>query len=319
MLLPILLISLGLVLLVAGAEALVRGASGLARAAGLSPLVIGLTVVAFGTSSPELAVSMKASFVGAGDLAIGNIVGSNIFNVAFILGLSAFFSPLSVHFQIIRLDMPILLLASGLFTAFCLTGEGISTAEGGILFALVIAYTAFLIRMSLVESATKKAEAASLEILGVPDEKPKHLWTQVLLAFVGLGLLMLGARFLIDNAVVLARAMGVSEAIIGLTIVAAGTSLPELATSVVAAIRKETDVAIGNIVGSNIFNLLCIGGVAGMVNPVGLGNIDRLDFAVMIAVSVLLLPMMWTGFRLVRWEGCVLMASYAGYVALRWP
>ncbi|MCB1061897.1 MAG: calcium/sodium antiporter [Verrucomicrobiae bacterium] len=319
MLTSLLLIALGLVLLVAGAEALVRGASGLARAAGLSPLVIGLTVVAFGTSSPELAVSIKATLAGSGDLAIGNIAGSNIFNIAAILGLSALICPLVVNYQIVRLDMPVMLGASLLFISFCLTGEGISRPEAGVLFASVIAYTVFLVRMSRRESAAAKASAESLEIHGVPAEAPARLWTQFLLAAAGFGLLLIGARFLVDNAVLLARGMGVSEAVIGLTIVAAGTSLPELATSIVAAIRKETDVAIGNIVGSNIFNLLAIGGAAGLVRPIGLGNIDRVDLAVMFAVSLLLLPLMRTGFRLVRWEGAVLISAYVGYVALRWP
>ncbi len=291
----------------------------MAMAAGLSPLVIGLTVVAFGTSSPELAVSVKAALAGSGDLAIGNIAGSNIFNVAVILGLSALICPLAVNLQVVRFDMPVMLGASVLFTAFCLFGDGIGRLEAAVLFSLVIAYTVFLVRLSRRESAAHRAEMESLDILGVPEEKPRHLWTQILLALAGLALLMLGARFLVDNAVLLARGIGVSEAIIGLTIVAAGTSLPELATSVVAAVRRETDVAIGNIVGSNIFNLLCIGGVAGLVRPIGMGNIDRMDLVVMIGVSVLLLPLMRTGFRLVRWEGAVLMAAYVGYVAMRWP
>lgn len=320
MLVPFLLIALGLAILVAGAESLIRGAAGLARAAGLSPLVIGLTVVAFGTSSPELAVSVKAAFGGAGDLSIGNIAGSNIFNVAVILGLSALVCPLSVHLQVIRLDMPVMLAASALFIVFCLTGMTLAVWEGAILFALVLAYTGFLIRMSRKESAAVAAAGEAEEsMLGVPKEKPKHIWTQILLFVVGLGGLVYGSGLLVDNAVAVARILGWSEALIGLTIVAAGTSLPELAASVVAAVKKETDMAVGNIVGSNTFNVLSIGGTAGLLGPVSMGGIEKGDFAAMFAISLLLLPLMRMGFRVQRWEGLLLLACFGVYLAMRWP
>jgi cation:H+ antiporter len=315
MLVPFSLLVVGVAILVAGAEALVRGAAGLARLAGLSSLVIGLTVVAFGTSSPELAVTIKSVLSGSGDLAIGNIVGSNIFNIAVILGISAMLCPLSVHFQVIRLDMPVMLLASVVFIIFCLTGGILDRWEGVVLFAGVITYTVFLVRMSRKESAALKSSADDL--LGMPtaeEGKSPRVWIQILFVLGGLVALVFGARLLVDNATTIARAFGWSEALIGLTIVAAGTSLPELATSVVAAFRKETDMAIGNIVGSNIFNVLCIGGVAGILKPVSVVGIGRFDFLVMIGIYALLLPLMWTGFKVARWEGLVLLGCYAAYL-----
>ena len=320
MLVPILLMAAGIAVLVAGAEALIRGAAGLARTAGLSPLVIGLTVVAFGTSSPELAVSIKAALTGSGDLAIVNIAGSNIFNIAAILGISALLCPLAVHLQVIKLDMPVMLASSVLFILFCLSDGALARWEGAVLFLLVIVYTVFLIRLSRKESAALKAAGGDdVGMLGIPTETPEHVWTQVLLALVGLAALVYGAKLLVDNAITIARSLGWSEALIGLTIIAAGTSLPELATSVVAAFKKETDMAIGNIVGSNIFNCLCIGGAAGMMGPIKLVGINHLDFAVMFGISALLLPLMWTGFKIARWEGAVLLAAYLAYMAMLWP
>lgn len=318
MLVVILLMLLGLLILVAGAEFLVRGASGIALAAGISPLVVGLTVVAFGTSSPELAVSVKATLEGAGALSIGNIAGSNIFNVAVILGLSALVCPLAVNFQIIRLDMPVMLVASLVFIGFCLSGGSLVPWEGAILFAGVIAYTIFLIRMSRRETAAAAAEAAEFMEHEGPL-KPRPVWFLILLTVVGLGGLVYGAQLFVDKAVEIARYLKWSEALIGLTIVAAGTSLPELATSIVAALKKETDMAVGNIVGSNIFNVLSIGGAAGLLGPISMEGIDLLDFGVMFGISLLLLPLMWTRFCVVRWEGALLLATFAGYMAVRWP
>lgn len=309
------LLVVGVAILVAGAEALVRGASGLAKLAGLSPLVIGLTVVAFGTSSPELAVTIKSSLSGAGDLAIGNIAGSNIFNIAVILGISAMLCPLSVHLQVIRLDMPVMLVASVFFSIFCLTGGVLDRWEGALLFTSVVVYTVFLVRMSRRESAALKASVTDESTIPTSGKRGSlRAWTQIFFILAGFVALVYGAKLLVENATTIARAYGWSEALIGLTIVAAGTSLPELATSVVAAFRKETDMAIGNIVGSNIFNVLCIGGVAGILKPVSVVGIGRFDFLVMIGISALLLPLMWTGFKVARWEGFVLLACYAGYI-----
>lgn len=319
MLLPFLLLLAGLIILVVGAELLVRGASGIARGFGLSPLVIGLTVVAFGTSSPELAVSLGAALRGSGDLAIGNIAGSNLFNIAVILGLSALFCPLVVHRQVIRIDMPIMLLATAVFTFFCYTASGVSRWEGAVLFVGVIAYTSFLIIKSRKEAQAVPEAFESPEILMVPASPPPNPAVGIALVVAGLGGLMGGAHLLVQNAVLIASHFGVPEAVIGLTIVAAGTSLPELATSIVAAVKKEPDVAVGNIVGSNIFNILCIAGATGLVKPIQLSQIEVLDFGAMILLSVLLLPLMKTGFRISRWEGAVLLAFYAVYLFLRWP
>lgn len=313
--LSLLLILVSFVLLAIGAELLVRGAASLGLRAGLSSLVVGLTVVAFGTSAPELAVSVKAAMDGAGDIAIGNVVGSNLFNVAVILGFSALVRPLAVHAQVIRFDMPLMLVASIAFGVMFMQGEGLARWEGGLLFAGIIAYTVHSVRQSQRQPALV-AEAS--EVLAVPN-KPDSLWLSIVMIAGGLVLLVFGARLLVQHAVELARALHVSEAVIGLTIIAAGTSLPELATSVVASVRRQTDIAIGNIVGSNLFNLLCIAGVAGLISPIPREGIRMADLIWMIAVSALLLPLLRTGFKLRRWEGLVLVAAYVIYLALLLP
>lgn len=317
MLTEILLVLLSFVVLTVGAEILVRGASSIGLSFGLSPLVVGLTIVAFGTSAPELAVSLRAALSGAGDIAMGNVVGSNIFNVAFILGFAALVRPLSVQLQVIRFDMPLMLAASVLFVAFLSFGGGLARWEGALLFAGIIAYTVHSVRAARRES-TPKLDAEALDTLAVP-KAPLAVWLSILLILGGLVSLVLGARLLVDNAVLIAQALNVSEAIIGLTIVAAGTSLPELATSVVASIRRETDIAVGNIVGSNIFNVLCIAGAAGIVTPISVAGVQTTDLIWMIGISALLLPLMWTGFKIARWEGAVLLASYGVYLFFRWP
>ena len=308
----------GLGVIVAGAHFLVRGASGIALHFGLSRLVVGLTVVAFGTSSPELAVSLKAALGGNGGIAIGNIVGSNIFNIAVVLGLSALIVPLVVHLQIIRWDVPIMLAVTALFVFFAIGDGVVRRWEGAVLFAGIIAYTVTAVRMARreVKAAVEYVPATTVETVA---EDPAKLLRCAGLTALGLALLTGGSELLVRNAVALAEAWGVGPAVIGLTIVAAGTSLPELATSIVAAFRRETDLAVGNIVGSNIFNLLCIGGAAGLASPIAAGGIGWLDLGAMALTSLLLLPLMRTGFRIVRWEGALLLAIYAGYLFLRWP
>jgi cation:H+ antiporter len=306
-----LLLALGLVLLTAGADFLVRGASAIATRFGLSELVVGLTVVAFGTSAPELAVSIKSVLAGQGGIAMGNVIGSNIFNVAAILGISAMICPLVVHLKIIRIDMPIMLGASILFSILLMTGGGLMRWEGGLLFAGLIIYLAWSV---IVEQRDKTPL-----IPGASDKPAPKLSINILLVGVGLALLVFGARLLVDNATSIARGFGVSEAIIGLTIVAAGTSLPELATSVVAALRRQTDIAIGNIVGSNIFNLLGIAGISAIVSPINPEGIQTRDLIVMIATSIILLPLMRTGFKLVRWEGALLFTAFLTYLWILWP
>jgi cation:H+ antiporter len=306
----ILLMIVGLGLLVAGAELLVRGASRLAAAFGISPLVIGLTVVAFGTSSPEMAVSVMSAYSGQADLAVGNVVGSNIFNVLFILGLSAVIAPLIVSRQLIRLDVPLMIGISILFLVLSLDGN-INRFDGVILFVGIIAYTAF----QIFQSRREKKNAEGEEQI----EKPTTLaqWF-INFAFVigGLGLLIVGSNWLVDGAIFIAQSLGVSEMIIGLTIVAAGTSLPEVATSVIASIRGQRDIAVGNVVGSNIFNILAVLGLSSLVSPESINvaaSALRFDIPVMIAVALACLPIFFTGRVIARWEGFVFLAYYIIY------
>jgi len=307
-----LMIPLGLLALTAGAESLVRGASGLARTLGLPPLIIGLTVVAYGTSAPELAVSMKAGISGQADIALGNVVGSNIFNVLLILGLSALVIPLSVSSQLIRLDVPVMISVSGLAWLFAADGR-VSRWEGLVLAVAMVAYTALLIRMGKRTSASGDASRPAGDI----PKTRKTLAGNILFLVFGLGLLVFGAQWLVSGAVRLAQHFGFSELLIGLTIVAAGTSLPELATSVVAAKRGERDIAVGNVVGSNIFNILGVLGasaiLSGEVNVVP-GPLN-FDIPVMTAVAVACLPIFFTGGRISRWEGVLFALYYLAYVA----
>lgn len=307
----------GLVVLVIGAELLVRGASRLAAAVGISPLVIGLTVVAFGTSSPEMAVSVQAALSGqsGADIALGNVVGSNIFNVLFILGLSAVVAPLIVSQQLVRLDVPIMIGVSIILFFMALDGN-ISRIDGIILFTGIVAYTVFAIYQGRKESKAVEEEYAK-EF----SEKPKGTGQILLnLAFVvgGLVLLVLGSNWFVDGAISLARAFGVSELIIGLTIVAAGTSMPEVAASVMASIKGERDIAVGNVVGSNIFNILAVLGLSSIVGPAGINvapSALAFDIPVMIAVAIACLPIFFTGYEIARWEGFVFLGYYVAYTA----
>lgn len=303
---------LGLVLLIVGAEALVRGASKLAAAAGISPLVIGLTVVAYGTSSPEMAVSVQSAFAGQADIALGNVVGSNIFNVLFILGISALIVPLVVSRQLIKLDVPIMIGVSLLLMLLALDGN-ISRLDGALLFAGIAGYTVFLIRQSRKEK--KLAQDEYEKEYG--DGKSKGHWLiNIGLIVLGLGLLVLGSRWLVNGAVAIAQSLGVSELIIGLTIIAAGTSLPEVATSIIASIRGERDIAVGNVVGSNIFNILSVLGLAALVSPSGVAVSTaalRFDIPVMLAVALACLPIFFTGNLIARWEGLLFLGYYIAY------
>ena len=302
----------GLGLLVLGAEWLVKGASRLAAALGISPLVIGLTVVAYGTSSPEMAVSVKSVLAGQADIAAGNVVGSNIFNVLFILGASALITPLLVSSQLIRLDVPIMIGVSAL--TLLLTADGsIGRLDAALLFAGIVTYTVFQVLQSRKESAAIREEYAK-------EYGPKRTSTAVNVALVvaGLVLLVLGSRWLVNGAVAFAQALGVSELVIGLTIVAAGTSLPEVATSILAAIRGERDIAVGNVVGSNIFNILAVLGLSGLVAPAGLPVSPALvtfDVPVMIAVAVACLPIFASGATIARWEGALFLFFYVAYTS----
>ncbi len=311
----IVFLGIGLVLLVAGAEALVRGASRLAAVIGISPLVIGLTIVAYGTSSPELAVSVQSSLAGQSDIAVGNVVGSNIFNVLFILGSSALISPLIVSKQLIRLDVPIMIGVSFLMLLFGLDRQ-IGKSDGIILFIGGVVYTLFLIYQSRKESKSE-ADDEYVREYGNRSETSIQQWLINLgLIIVGLGLLVLGSRLLVNSAIAIAQAIGVSELIIGLTIVAAGTSLPELATSAIASVRGERDIAVGNVVGSNIFNILAVLGLSSIVAPDGIPVSTaalNFDVPVMIAVAIACLPIFFTGRIIARWEGVLFLAYYIAY------
>ena len=310
---------IGLVLLVVGAEVLIKGASRLATSVGVSPLVVGLTVVAFGTSAPELAVSLSSSLAGQADIALGNVVGSNIFNVLFILGISAFVAPLIVEQKLLRLEVP-LMIATAL-AVWVLGYDGrMGRVDGVLLAAGIIAYTVFAIRQSRKESQAVKAEYE--REFGGPEAKVVEKgflakWPgQVLFILVGLGMLVLGSQWLVDGAVHVARAFGVSELVIGLTIIAAGTSLPEVATSVMAAVRGERDIAVGNVVGSNIFNVLAVLGLSSALSPDGVAVSPAafaFDIPIMVAVSVACLPIFFTGGGISRWEGIVFFAFYLAY------
>jgi cation:H+ antiporter len=314
----LLLFVAGLVGLVLGANLLVRGASKLALSFGISPLVVGLTIVAFGTSAPEVAVSVGAVLDGNPDIAIGNVVGSNIFNVLFILGISALITPLVVNLQLIRQEVPIMIGASLLLLALGLDGK-LSLWDGAFLCALLIAYTVFLVVQSRRETkaaqATYDAEIKPAQA-GAWDEK---LPMQVLLIAAGLAALVLGSDWLVTASVAFARQLGVSDLVIGLTIVAAGTSMPEVATSITAAIKGERDIAVGNVVGSNTFNILGCLGLSGLVSgDLGLVMAPSLlafDVWVMIAVALACLPVFMSGREIARWEGAVFIGYYAAYVA----
>ncbi len=309
----ILLFVLGLGFLVIGAEALVRGSSRMASALGISPLIIGLTVVAFGTSAPELAISVKAALTHQPGIALGNVIGSNIFNVLFILGLSALVAPLAVSQQLIRMDVPLMIGVSIVVMLLALDGR-ISRVEGMLLFVGLLFYIAVLFKRSRTESAQVQDEYA--REFGVREQVANRWLLNGALVAGGLALLVLGSKWLVDSAVIIAHYFGVSELVIGLTIVAAGTSLPELVTSVVASVRGERDIAVGNIVGSNLFNLMCVLGVASAVSPVGIAvssAVIAFDMPIMIVVAFVCLPIFFTGGVISRWEGALLFGYYLAY------
>lgn len=302
---------LGLVALVAGAEILVRGSGSLARRMGISPLVIGLTIVAMGTSAPEVAVSVHSSLSGEAGIALGNVVGSNICNVLLILGISGIAAPLVVSRQLVRQDVPVMIGVSVVVLALA-ADRAISRAEGVLLLGGLAAYLLFLYfgaRRPEPEIEGSTAEPA-------PPSAP--VWLDLVRITGGLVILVLGARWLVGAAVDMAEAWGVSKLIIGLTVVAVGTSLPELATSVIATVRGERDIAVGNVVGSNIFNLLGVLGLSGVVSDAGIDvavSVLRFDLPVMTVVAVACLPIFFTGHRIDRWEGALFLFYFVAYTA----
>jgi len=305
------LILAGLVLLVAGGEALVRGAGTLASRAGISPLVIGLVVVSAATSAPELAVTVGSVLNGVPDLAVGNVIGSNIANILLILGLSAVISPLLIKRQLVRFDIPVMVGISVLLLVVSLDGS-VSVLDGVLLFSALVLHTIISIRLGRKEVVDPNAKPDSMPL----NSSPVPLWLAIILLVAGIGLLVAGAQLLVLGAVGIATALGVSSLVIGLTVVAVGTSLPELATSLIALRRGETDMAVGNVVGSNIFNIGMVLGLPAMFFAEGIPvatSVISIDLPLMLAASVALLPIAFTGFIVARWEGSLFVLLYTSY------
>jgi cation:H+ antiporter len=306
------LILIGFLLLGAGAELLVGGASRLALRLGVTPLAVGLTIVAFGTSAPELAVSVEATINNLSALALGNVIGSNIANIGLILGITAMIQPIHVERSLVRQQIPIVIACSVLLGLLLLDGE-VDRMDGFLLIIGLLAYLYLSFRQS-------RGEFDAGETLDLPSaitpQQPGRTLINVVFVVLGLGLLIYGSQLFVDNAVILARILGISEAIIGLTLVAVGTSIPELATSVLAAFRRQSDIAIGNVVGSNTFNILCVLGVTAVVGSISGKQFSLVDFGTMLVFALVLLPIARTGFTLSRGEGALLLAGYLGYIAV---
>jgi len=309
-----LFIIIGAVLLYVGAEGLVRGSASLATRLGISPLVAGLTIVAFGTSAPELSVSLSSALGGHPDIALGNVVGSNIFNIAVILGIAALIKPLQIHLSVIRRDIPVMIASSAIAFALIVYGDVSRLAGIGLVLGLVL-YLFSAIRSGKKEASNHTVSAS----IDASTLLSKHWWVDSVILVTGMGVLLVGSRLFVDGATSLAQALGVSDAVIGLTIVAAGTGLPELATSVVAALRRQFDIAIGNVVGSNIFNVLCVLGVTATLSPINASGIELRDASMMLILGILLLPFALTNLKITRAEGGVLIGIYAVYLFLLWP
>ena len=304
----------GLILLYFGANWLVQGAITLALHLGLSPLIVGLTVVALGTSVPEALVSVQAAIGNQGGIALGNVIGSNILNIALILGLSAFFNPLKVDSHLVKADVP--LLAGATFMLVVLLEDfHISRMEGSFLLLCIVGYVAG----NIMTVKRTSPEENKIEGVEVPEDHSKNLWRDISFLFIGLIALAFGSNFLVTGAVDLARILGLSEALIGLTVVSIGTGTPEMATALMAAYRKRADLAIGNAVGSNLFNIMFVLGIAALVAPLDGKDISSIDLYVMLGVTILLLPTVWTGRILDRKEGLLFLAIYVGYLYHLWP
>lgn len=295
-----------------GADFLVKGGVSIATRFGVSALVIGLTLVAFATSAPELVVSVQAALAGSSDISIGNVIGSNICNIALFLGLSAVIAPLSVHSKVLRFDLPVMTAVTLAMAAIGLLLGGFNRLTGAVFFAGLLAYIAWNIRL---EKRDGSGDAETEIREEVENSRKYPLWLAAAFVIGGAAALVLGGKFIVDGAVGLGRMAHLSEAVIGLTIVAVGTSLPELATSLVAAARGEQDIAVGNVVGSNLFNMLGIMGIAPMIRPVSAAGITPVDWGMLLVSTLLLVPFMHTGRKVVRREGAVLLALYCAYIA----
>jgi cation:H+ antiporter len=301
---------LGLVALYVGADLMIRGASRLARKLGVNALVIGLTVVAMGTSMPELLVGVVASVRDSGDIAIGNVVGSNIANIALILGVAALIRPVRVQMRLLVREVPIMIFASLAFYVFALD-SALSRWDGLALLAGFVAYTLYLLEGARRESPAIEVEYQKFVPAG------GTLYGHILLTVIGLGTLLAGAHLVVNGAATTARFLGISELAVGLTVVALGTSLPELATAIAASIQDEGDILVGNVVGSNVINLLAVLGWASVARPLDVSDsVIRVEAPVMLAVSILVLPFVWTTLRLTRLEGAIMLVAYTAFVVL---
>lgn len=317
MLLSLAFVAIGLVFLIAGGESLLRGAVGLATLARLTPAIIGLTVVAAGTSVPELAVSAIAAFQGKVDITVGNVVGSNIFNIAFILGLAALVRPLVISGNTIKLEYPVLAIVTLLCVAVCDHGA-VHRLDAVLFLVIYVAFTTYVVSLvrGQLTAAESKQFTAETQDLGQQASRPPRLLPSAALVVVGVVLLTGGAHATVVGAVEIGRFFGLTERVIGLTIIAAGTGLPEVVTSLVSSIRGRDDVAIGNVVGSNLFNILGILGINGLIAPLPIAlEIASFDNWWMLGVTALLFPLMFTGMRISRLEGAGLMTVYAVYMA----
>lgn len=307
---------LGVLLLLGGGELLVRGASRFAASLGISPLIVGLTVVAFSTSAPELAVTIQSAYAGKADIALGNVVGSNISNILLILGLSAAIVPLTVSHKLLRFDVPLMIGVASLLYLLGMDGQ-INRLEGLLLFGGIVAYVVFAIRQSRYPDPTVQKQYAQ-EYGEEPARAKRQWWRNLLLIGIGVLMLVVGAGWLVEGAVMLAKALGLSELIIGLTIVAIGTSLPEIATSIIASRRGESDIAVGNVVGSNIFNILSVMGITAILAPDGVPVARAalyFDIPILIVASIACLPIFFIGHQMSRWEGLLFLGYYIVYVS----
>ena len=303
------LIIVGLALLTFGAEGLVRAGASIALRFGVTPLVIGLTVLAFGTGSPELVVSAEAAFYGNSAIALGNIIGSNITNTCLILGVAAIIYPMEAKTQVVRREIPIMVVTTGLLWLLIVDGE-LGRIDGAIFFLGSIGYTLlvyFLARRNVSDEIHKTFSDAL-------DEPSKSTWIDLLLLLGGLAFLIIGARLLLEGAIGIAKIYQISEVVIGLTVIAIGTSLPELATSVAASYKKNSDLALGNAIGSNILNISCILGITALIKPIPTADIRHIDMGVLLGVSILLWMMLGTRFLLDRLEGAILLVIYVIYI-----
>ena len=300
--LQVLLLVIGIIVVIKGADWLTSGAVGMAERIGVPQIIIGLTIVAMGTSMPEFFVSLMSAINGTPDLAVGNIVGSNIFNALLIVGCAAMVAPITIQHTTVKKDIPVAVFASLLLMGMTLDGH-ISRIDAAILFGVFIAYIGITLRGAKTEDDTADEE-----------KKPMPVLKAVMLVVVGLAGLVIGSDVFVDNATSIAHTMGISDAVIGLTIVAGGTSLPELATSVVAAKKGNSGIAIGNVLGSNIFNILMILGITGLITPMTISGITVIDLAMMVISMILLWLFSFTKYRIERWEGVVLTAIFIGYI-----